>query len=152
MYNCDTSIVLEIVGIFLALLGFFCTGDLCYTYFRNKYNNDLLIKTIEKGTLPKIYVPDNKLVPRETVVKQLEKIFRPDKDQSFYYVVCGERGTGKTTLIIKASREVGRGVIYVDIPSDVKDFGKAFGKALNFSFEKRISFYKSIDTKIEQCE
>ncbi|CAG8700221.1 7891_t:CDS:2, partial [Scutellospora calospora] len=43
-----------------------------------------------------------------------------------------------------ASSEVGRGVLYVDIPSRFDDFGKEFGKALNFAFEKRISFTQQL--------
>ena len=45
-------------------------------------------------------------------------------------------------MTIKAAREVGKGVIYVDIPSCTDAgqfellFGKAFGKALNFTFDE----------------
>ena len=42
-----------------------------------------------------------------------------------------------------ASNEVGHGVIYVDIPSNVEDFGEAFEKALNFAFEKHNYFLYS---------
>ncbi|RHZ87448.1 hypothetical protein Glove_34g20 [Diversispora epigaea] len=141
-------IVLGFLGILLALLGFFCTGDLFYACYRDKYNNKLLIKTLEKGTQPKTTISDDKFFPRRTVVKQLKKLFRPDKDHSFYHVVCGEHGTGKTTLVKIASRKVGSGVIYVDVPSRVEDFGVAFGKALNFAFEERISFSKQLIRKL----
>ena len=50
-------------------------------------------------------------------------------------MVCGEIGTGKTMLTKIASSEVGHGVIYVDIPSNVEEVGEAFEKALNYSFE-----------------
>ena len=40
------------------------------------------------------------------------------------------------------------GVIYVDIPPDVEKFGIAFGKALNFAFEERISFSAQLAKKI----
>jgi DNA helicase TIP49 (TBP-interacting protein) len=66
-------------------------------------------------------------------------------------VVCGEHGTGKTTLIRSASREVGQGIIYVEISADaedIKDFGIAFGKSLNFAFEERISFMSQLMKKI----
>ncbi|CAG8485099.1 7858_t:CDS:2 [Diversispora eburnea] len=46
----------------LALIGFFCTGDLFYACCRNKYNNNLPIKTIEKGTRPEPYVSDDRVV------------------------------------------------------------------------------------------
>ena len=71
------------------------------------------------------------MVPRLIIVEHLKNILQPYKNQSFYQVVCGGHGTGKTTLIRIASREVGQvkdknkviqdggmGVIYVDIPED----------------------------------
>jgi hypothetical protein len=59
-------------------------------------------------------------------------------------VICGEFGTGKTQLIRKVSQEVGHGIIYVDVPFDVKNFGIAFGEALNFAFEKNIPLTKQL--------
>ncbi|RIA81760.1 hypothetical protein C1645_836465 [Glomus cerebriforme] len=67
-------------------------------------------------------------------------ILWPNEDQSSYHMICGEYGTGKTTLIRISAKEVGQGVIYVDIPTAAEDFGKAFGKVLNFAFEKHISY------------
>jgi hypothetical protein len=40
---------------------------------------------------------------------------------------------------MKAAREVGKGVIYVDTPSDIEEFGKSFGRALNLKFEEDVS-------------
>ncbi|RHZ90238.1 hypothetical protein Glove_2g19 [Diversispora epigaea] len=137
------SAVLGIIGILIALLGFFCSGDLFYACCRNKYNVYRLVKAIEKGTRPK-NVSDDKFIPRPLIVKHLKKIFQPDSGQSFYHVVCGEHGSGKTTLVRLA---VGGGIIYVDVPSDVEDFGVAFGKALNFTFEERISFTQQLARK-----
>ncbi|RIA93160.1 hypothetical protein C1645_819795, partial [Glomus cerebriforme] len=62
-------------------------------------------------------------------------------------------GTGKTTLIRRVSREVGQGIIYVEISSDPKNkdidlFGKAFGESLNFKFEEHISFIAQLKNKI----
>ncbi|RHZ48448.1 hypothetical protein Glove_551g12 [Diversispora epigaea] len=82
----------------------------------------------------------------------------PNKNQSFYYLVC-EHGTGKTTLAKIASREAGKGVIYINIPADtgdtghkksdaLEDFGVAFGEALNFTFEERIAFSKQFMKKM----
>jgi Cdc6-like AAA superfamily ATPase len=110
-----------------------------------------------------VKIPEDKFVPRPDILKRLKYILQPYEDQSFYHVVCGEHGTGKTTLIRSASREVGQdddkgtqggmGVIYVEIPSDPKDkvvelFGKAFGESLNFKFEEHISFTAQLMKKI----
>ncbi|CAG8442788.1 5474_t:CDS:2 [Acaulospora morrowiae] len=114
----------------------------------NKFNNRSLIKAIEKGTRPKTEVSVDNFISRHIIVDYLKNILQPDSDQSFYYVDCGEHGSGKTTLVRIASSEVGRGVIYVDVPSDVEDFGLAFGKALNFAFEERISFTQQLTRKL----
>ncbi|CAG8772817.1 3377_t:CDS:2, partial [Funneliformis caledonium] len=47
-----------------------------------------------------------------------------------------------------ASKEVGHGIIYVDVPSDIKDFGTAFGEALNFAFEEDITLTRQLIRKI----
>ncbi|PKY61119.1 hypothetical protein RhiirA4_485673 [Rhizophagus irregularis] len=102
----------------------------------------------EEGTKPEIGILDDEIFPRPIVVNLLKNIFQPDKNQSFYHSVCGEHGTGKTTLVRIASKEVGSGVIYIDVPSNVKDFGEAFGKAINFAFEERVSFTKQLIRKL----
>ncbi|RHZ77682.1 hypothetical protein Glove_174g105 [Diversispora epigaea] len=114
-------IVLGILGILLALLGFFCTGDLFYAFCRSKYNNNLFIKTIDKGNRPGTGV---KFFPRNEIVERLKRILQPDENQSYYYLICGEHGTGKTTLFRTASSNVDLGVVYVDVPARVEDLGK----------------------------
>ncbi|CAI2187361.1 15472_t:CDS:2, partial [Funneliformis geosporum] len=91
--------------------------------YRNRYNDNRLIKTVEEGIRTKINFSDDELFPRPIILNHLKAIFQPDKNQSRYYTVCGEHRTGKTTLIRLALREVGHGVVYVDV---VNDFGEAF--------------------------
>ncbi|CAG8655105.1 6403_t:CDS:2, partial [Ambispora gerdemannii] len=122
--------------------------DLLYAWYRNGCNERLLNETVEKGTRPGIDVLNDELVSRPLVVDRLKKIFQPHRNQSFYHMVCGEHGTGKTTLTRIASREVGQGVIYVDTPADIEDFGKAFGRALNFAFEEHISWSGQLTRKV----
>ncbi|CAG8635043.1 8670_t:CDS:2, partial [Funneliformis caledonium] len=47
-----------------------------------------------------------------------------------------------------ASREVGRGVVYVDVPPVVNNFDEAFGKAINFAFEEDVSFNNQFKRKL----
>ncbi|CAG8464689.1 7923_t:CDS:10, partial [Rhizophagus irregularis] len=124
------------------------TGDIIYDWIQNKYNVCQLNKTVKKGTRPKVDVSDDEFVPRPLVVDRLKKILHPNRYHSCYHVICGEHGTGKTTLIRSAS---GQGVIYVEIPADAEDienFGIAFGKSLNFAFEERISFMSQLTKKV----
>ena len=94
------------VGLSISFFGFFL-GDILFAWSLNKYNEHLLNKTVEKGTRPEIDVSDDEFVPRLLVVDRLKEIFQPYRNQSFYHVVCGEHGTGKTTLTKIASNEVG---------------------------------------------
>ncbi|GES88362.1 P-loop containing nucleoside triphosphate hydrolase protein [Rhizophagus clarus] len=97
--------------------------DLFYAWYLNKRNEYFFNNTIEK--------------------EHLKQILQPDEDESSYYVIYGEHGTGKTTLAKIASKDVGQGVIYVEVPSNlenIEQFGIAFGKSFNFAFEKHISF------------
>ncbi|RGB42370.1 hypothetical protein C1646_810028 [Rhizophagus diaphanus] len=86
-----------------------------------------------------INVSADKLFPRPIIVNHLKAIFQPAKNQSCYYTICGEPGTGETILIKLALKEVGRGVVYVDVPPFVNDFGEAFREAINFAFEEDVS-------------
>ncbi|CAG8594227.1 2543_t:CDS:2, partial [Paraglomus brasilianum] len=88
------------------------------------------------GTQPKTETADNELILRPEVTEHLKKIFQPVQNHSYYHVVCGEHGTGKTTLTTKVAREIGKGVIYVDTPADIEEFGNSFGKALNLIFDE----------------
>lgn len=152
---------------FVNLIGFtiLISGDLFYAWYLNSYNINLFNKTIEKGTRPVVIIGEDELVPRPVAIEQLKKILLPHKEQSFYYLVCGEHGTGKTILTKIASNEVGEdkkkgiqggcGVIYIDIPSNEKkekdfdeEFGEAFGRVLNFKFEENISFLGQLMKKI----
>ena len=94
---------------------------------------------LENGTLPKKKVQDDQFISRPEISDILIIIFQPEEDYSYYHVVCGEHGTGKTTLTRDEAKKVGKGVIYVDIPSDFENLGEAFGKAINLSFFENIS-------------
>ncbi|GBC08934.1 hypothetical protein RclHR1_00850015 [Rhizophagus clarus] len=79
-------------------------------------------------------------------------MLQPPNDYSSYHIICREFGTGKSSLIKKVSKEIGSGIIYVDVPPYIKDFGKAFGRALNFRFEENITFSKQLIRKIGCAE
>ncbi|CAG8528024.1 2757_t:CDS:2 [Funneliformis mosseae] len=115
---------------------------------RSVYNESRLIKTIESGTKLKTNISEDEFIPRSIILNQLKEILQPTKYHSSYHMICGEFGTGKTLLIKMASIEVGHGIIYVDVPSDIKDFGTAFGEALNFAFEGDITLTRQLIRKI----
>ncbi|PKY22868.1 hypothetical protein RhiirB3_436922 [Rhizophagus irregularis] len=73
-------------------------------------------------------------------MKLLKGILQPNEDQSSYYVVSGEHGTGKTISIKITSNEVGQDDKGTQggmgVPANIEKFAEEFAKAINFSFEK----------------
>ncbi|CAG8767382.1 11895_t:CDS:2, partial [Ambispora leptoticha] len=126
----------------------FLAGDLLYAWWVNQSNERRINKTMEKGTRPQLAVLEDEYVPRPEVIERLKEIFQPNKNHSYYHAVCGEHGTGKTTLTRVVANEVGKGVIYIDIPSNFNNLGDEFGKAINFTFEEDASFTMQLKRKI----
>lgn len=110
-----------------------------YPYI-NWINKCKINKRMKIGTKPEMDIPDSKFIFRPEIAKYFEKIFQPDKDQSNYHIIYGNKGNGKTTLAKKIANEVGQGVIYVDTPYNVEKFEKSFGSILDFTFEEDGSF------------
>jgi len=44
--------------------------------------------------------------------------------------------------------QAGGGVMYVAIPENIRDFGKAFGDAVGFDFAEDVNFWSAIHNKI----
>ncbi|RHZ52402.1 hypothetical protein Glove_461g68 [Diversispora epigaea] len=96
-----------------------------------KYKISYANKAIQKGTIPEMNISSDKFYPRSQVLEKLKKLFTPQKYFQSCHIIYGKHGIGKSTLIKMASKEIGQGVIYVDIPSNIEDFGKNFAKAMN---------------------
>ncbi|CAG8632049.1 2618_t:CDS:2, partial [Diversispora eburnea] len=109
-------------------------ADLLVAFVMDKVSEFRVSSALENGTRPVVKVKDGQFVSRSQISKTLEEVYQPDEDHSYYHVVCGEHGTGKTTLTKMEAKNVGKGVIYVDVPSDFENLGKAFGKAINLTF------------------
>ncbi|RGB28617.1 hypothetical protein C1646_819006 [Rhizophagus diaphanus] len=90
---------------------------------------------------------------RSIVVERLKKIFQLNRNQSFYHVVCGEHGTGKTTLTRIASREVGQdkdkgiqggmGVIYY--LRNIFVYGTAYEEILGDNVDRRPKWRRDLE-------
>ncbi|CAG8800842.1 22811_t:CDS:1, partial [Racocetra persica] len=99
------------------------------------------------NTLPEFPHPD-KFISREEIVNRIKTMLTPQYGSNFYQVVSGSHGVGKSTIVCQAAKEVGRGVIYIDVPPNVTKFGDEFAKALNISFDEHISFTSALFRKI----
>ncbi|PKY42169.1 hypothetical protein RhiirA4_455917 [Rhizophagus irregularis] len=118
-----------LLGYILGAISTFCTGDL-------DVEANTMSKTIGGGTQ---LIPGDEFTPRPIIENQLKKILQPPKKSVVLYMICAEFGTEKALSIKKVSKEIGHGIIHVDVPYDVEDFGITFGEAFNFEFEEDIT-------------
>jgi hypothetical protein len=120
-------------AIFIGLMGsagFFVPA--VYADIAHKNDETILKDTLTMGTCPTTAATN--CVDRPAVQNDLVRILTPQDDPDAYYTIVGEKGCGKSTLIRQVRSTVGSGVIYIELPSDVEEFGKAFAAAIGFNF------------------
>jgi len=87
------------------------------------------------------------LINREVVIKKLRQILKPiSDDTNTYHVIVGNHGTGKTTVVRLCARDVGKGVIYVDVPPVLDNFINNLADAIGF--KEHVSITESLKRKI----
>lgn len=68
--------------------------------------------------------------------QRLDKIVRGDLN-GHYYLLIGEKGTGKSSMILEAMRKIdGEGVAMFEAHADLEIFRIRLGKALDFEFHE----------------
>ena len=90
------------------------------------------VKWVEKSDDAHPITDLDDYVTRSDVETSLRNILTPPKFNN-YWIVCGEHGTGKTTTVQKVCQEIGKGIIYVNVPEDAKDFQDAFVNAIGLT-------------------
>lgn len=74
-------------------------------------------------------------IPRDEQEK-VDRIIAGDT-QGHYYLIIGEKGTGKTSMILEAMRKTaGDGVSMFDAHADLEIFRIRLGKALDYEFHE----------------
>lgn len=121
------------------VMGISILTDFLVAFVMDRVSEYRVISALENGTKPVPKVMNEQFISRPRISETLKKVFQPDVDHSYYHVICGEHGTGKTTLARMEAKNVGRGVIYVDVPPNFEDLGRSFGKAINMFFLEDIS-------------
>lgn len=59
------------------------------------------------------------------------------RDRGHYYLIIGEKGTGKTSMILESMRKInGEGVAMFEAHADLEIFRIRLGKALDFEFHE----------------
>ena len=99
--------------------------------------HDRIASTVRRfahPNLPPLSVPDPFLLPRPEQ-ESILNILKPTDNIRTFYLVTGEHGTGKTTLVRQACWNVSTGVIYVEVPADYQLFAPALANAVDFHFD-----------------
>ena len=92
-------------------------------------------------------------VQRKEVESDLKQILTPDEDVKGFFVISGEHGTGKTTIVQKVCEEIGHGIIYVDVPEEVEEFSYAFSQAIGINYhQENNGFFSYIYQKVFDSE
>lgn len=63
-------------------------------------------------------------------------------DRGHYYLLIGEKGTGKTSMILEAMRKIdGDGIALFEAHADLEIFRIRMGKALDFEYHEEYVYF-----------
>jgi len=85
---------------------------------------------------------------RTELENELKSIIQPIEGsiKYNYFLITGEHGTGKTTIVQKLCREAGSGVIYVSVPNNPGDIIRELALAIDYRFNN-ITLRKAMESK-----
>eukprot|EP01129_Flabellula_baltica_P002035 TRINITY_DN118_c0_g1_i1.p1 TRINITY_DN118_c0_g1~~TRINITY_DN118_c0_g1_i1.p1 ORF type:complete len:398 (+),score=69.86 TRINITY_DN118_c0_g1_i1:268-1461(+) len=97
-------------GVAFSMSGILGTGlFMLYVEYKRIPN---IIKSFEKGSSSLNY--GRYIIERPDLLEELKGLMAPEEVLG-YALICGEHGTGKTTLIKKSAHDVGKGVLYLTV-------------------------------------
>jgi hypothetical protein len=95
------------------------------------------------------------LIPRPDVMAVLRSIISPSSVKHFrkhYSLIAGSHGVRKTTAVCTAAKEIGSGVIYFEVPSDVNaGFAIRLGATIGFNYDE-ISVWQALKSRFLRTE
>lgn len=149
---------LETIGITLSSVGVLGLSGLLYHRFYNIHVLDKMDTAFQKGdpayqlamhkkTNKRSDDEDELLVPKDSEDLTHFWVTRPQQQllddivngklKGRYYLLVGEKGTGKTTLIMEAMKKIdGHNVAIFDAHADPEIFRIRLGRALNFAYNE----------------
>jgi hypothetical protein len=89
-------------------------------------------------------------IPRKALITSLISLISPEpfspesQPDISYHVISGSHGTGKTSAIVKAAQDVGKGVIYVDLPDDPLSHIGTLSRTLGIDLTDEISVWSQL--------
>jgi len=87
------------------------------------------------------------IFPRDQEVAEIQELISPSASGR-YYLITGEHGTGKTTLVRYACKNSQYPALYFDIPFNTKELAIALGKKVDFDNQVHISFWKQLRRRL----
>lgn len=149
---------LETIGITLSSVGVLGFAGLLYHRFYNTHVLDKMDKAFERGD-PAYQLAMHKKTNKRSDDEDEEKVPKDNEDltrfwvtrpqqqllddivsgklRGRYYLLVGEKGTGKTTLIMEAMKKIeGHNVAIFDAHADPEIFRIRLGRALNFAYNE----------------
>lgn len=146
---------LETIGITLSSVGVLGLSGFMYHKFYNQHVLDKMDHAFQKGDPAYLLAIHNKTNRRsDSLIEQVDGedlsehwVTRPQqkllddiisgKIRGRYFLLVGEKGTGKTTLIMEAMKKIqGSNVAIFDAHADPEIFRIRLGKALNFAYNE----------------
>ena len=115
-----------------------------YVVLSHEIDEKRLRDTLVRGTCPSINVDDSDFIHRPSVEADFERMITPKEKETSYFVVAGEHGTGKSTMMKAACSKIGGGIIYIDVPENVRKFGDVFADAIGFKFHPSTDLFEYI--------
>lgn len=65
-----------------------------------------------------------------------------------YWIISGQHGTGKTTAVQKVCHNIGKGIIYVDVPQDIENFKFSLADAIGLTHRNHKGLLSFIDATV----
>lgn len=129
------------------------TGDSLAGYSYHKYYKYLVLNKIDNafepgdpaleiaGVSPGKEAPDTEHWVVRDEQEKIDRIVAGDL-KGHYYLLVGEKGTGKTSMLLNAMQKVnGRRVAMFEAHADLEIFRVRFGKCLDFEFHEEYVMY-----------
>ncbi|ODV67252.1 hypothetical protein HYPBUDRAFT_153117 [Hyphopichia burtonii NRRL Y-1933] len=138
---------LETIGITFSSVAILGVAGILYHKFYNQHVLDKIDEAFEKGDPAyqlaihkRTYVHEDENISKYWVQRPQQELLDDivsGKISGRYYLMVGEKGTGKTTLLLESMKRIdGQNVAIFDAHADPEIFRIRLGKALNFAYSE----------------
>jgi len=133
------TLVKGLAALSLGVLGLLGVNSI-YAWNIERNRIPRVVKALEKGSRDLVVITDDEYHPRPKEESQVRPLLSPSHG-GFFYLITGEHGTGKTTLVRSVCKDLSGGVVYHFVPDETAQLADKLGAALNFDFETHLTFW-----------